>query len=83
MSDNRSRCRMEGESCRHYLLLVKQWSVEEQQKQEGDIVQAFKEFWDSWPTEEDFAAHVGKIVLFSKMLFYMTAQWQRTRNIYY
>lgn len=66
------RPRMAGESGRDYLLMAKRWSVPDQQEQESSIVQAFKELWDSGPTEEDFNLYVAGLWMFPRIFYYMS-----------
>jgi len=45
--------------------------IYEQKKNKVEIIELFKEFWDSNPTEDEFDECIKLIILFPPMLYYM------------
>jgi hypothetical protein len=52
---------------KHYALLT----VEGQRIIRKEIISSFKLFWDSNPSEQEFALNMDGVVLFPEMIYYM------------
>lgn len=57
---------------RDILLEYRKLGVHDQMINKDLIIKAFKELWDSKPTESEFSTYMGGIVLWPEILYYMT-----------